>query len=147
MFSLIIRSVSPSPVLTTIACSIEAIVGLGGCLAWHCWTALVLLRHDEEAIHMPLHPCPDPGSLHHLPAYRTHLTSFPAVLGFEVSRYSAINDRACSVKPFSARKWRNPASCKAFASRIRSQMGFVMNGRNQGYFNELILKNLLRFVK
>ena len=57
--------------------------------------------------------------------YRTHLTSFSAVLGFEVSRYSTINDRACSVKSFSARKWRSPARCKAFASRIRSQMGSI----------------------
>ena len=28
-------------------------------------------------------------------SYRTHLTSFAGVLGFEVSRYFAINDRAC----------------------------------------------------
>ena len=27
--------------------------------------------------------------------YRTHLTSFAGVQGFEVSRYFAINDRAC----------------------------------------------------
>jgi hypothetical protein len=27
--------------------------------------------------------------------YRTHLTSFAGVLGFEVSRYFAINNRAC----------------------------------------------------
>ena len=37
-------------------------------------------------------------------AYRTHLTSFPVILGFEASRYSAINDRGCLAKPFSARK-------------------------------------------
>jgi Transposase DDE domain len=39
-----------------------------------------------------------------LEQYRTHLTSFPVILGFEVSRYSAINDRGCLAKPFSARK-------------------------------------------
>ncbi len=52
-------------------------------------------------------------------AYRTHLTSFPVVLGFEVSRRSVINDRACSAKPFSGIKWENQACCFSSASRSR----------------------------
>jgi hypothetical protein len=59
--------------------------------------------------------------------YRTHLTSFPVIPGFEVSRHSAINELACPAKPFSAIRWRNPASCKASAFRIRSQMGSIAN--------------------
>ena len=55
--------------------------------------------------------------------YRTHLTSFAGVLGFEVSRYFAINDRACLTKLFFARTGIKPASCKAFSFRNRAQMG------------------------
>ena len=47
------------------------------------------------------------------------------VLGFEVSRRSKIKYRACSAKPFSSRKWENPAIYKASASRTRSQMGSI----------------------
>jgi hypothetical protein len=57
--------------------------------------------------------------------YRTHLTSFAGVLGFEVSRYFAINDRACLTKLFFARTGIKPASCKAFGFRNRSQMGSI----------------------
>jgi phosphopantetheinyl transferase (holo-ACP synthase) len=53
------------------------------------------------------------------------LTSFAGVLGFEVSRYFALNDRACLARLFFARTWIKPASCKAFSFRIRSQMGFI----------------------
>ena len=57
--------------------------------------------------------------------YRTHLTSFAGVLGFEVSRYFAINDRACLTRLFFARTGIKPASCKAFSFRNRSQMGSI----------------------
>jgi NOL1/NOP2/fmu family ribosome biogenesis protein len=60
-----------------------------------------------------------------LPMYRTHLTSFAGVLGFEVSRYFAINDRACLTKLFFARTGIKPASCKTFGFRNRSQMGSI----------------------
>jgi hypothetical protein len=53
------------------------------------------------------------------------LTSFAGVLGFEVSRYFAINDRACLTKLFFARTGIKPASCKAFSFRNRSQMGSI----------------------
>jgi hypothetical protein len=58
--------------------------------------------------------------------YRTHLTSFAGVLGFEVSRYFAINDRACLTRLFFARTGIKPASCKAFSFRNRSQMGLYI---------------------
>jgi len=57
--------------------------------------------------------------------YRTHLTSFAGVLGFEVSRYFAINNRACLTRLFFARTGIKPASCKAFSFRNRSQMGSI----------------------
>jgi hypothetical protein len=53
------------------------------------------------------------------------LTSFAGVLGFEVSRYFAINDRACLTRLFFARTGIKPASCKAFSFRNRSQMGSI----------------------
>jgi hypothetical protein len=55
------------------------------------------------------------------------LTSFAGVLGFEVSRYFAINDRACLTKLFFARTGIKPASCKAFSFRNRSQMGSIVH--------------------
>ena len=72
-------------------------------------------------------------------AYRTHLISFRMILGFEVSRYSALNDRACLAKPFSSRKRRNPSSCKASDSRIRSQMGSIEQESSRGEQNPRLL--------
>ncbi|MBW4544789.1 MAG: hypothetical protein KME25_10160 [Symplocastrum torsivum CPER-KK1] len=50
--------------------------------------------------------------------YRTHLTSFAGVLGFEVSRYFAINDRACLTRLFFARTGIKPGD---FSSAWTSQ--------------------------
>ena len=76
----------------------------------------------ERVINLYLQNVLDAFSTH---LNRTHLTSFPLTLGFEGSRYSAINSRACSAKLFSARKLRKPSSYKAFGFRIRCQMGSI----------------------